>query len=550
MRGVNKVFKFKKAVSVSLLVFFALLLVTTCCGLIFNYSVNNVAYINSNGNIIRLELTERVSLEDDSIEKLSKKIKITSTFGKGELCNLVKVTNNDIMFDFVVDNQKYYFSAIGNSLKQITAEIYQSTTGTKTLYYKSDLVSFRDGVNSGDTDYTTASIKLGKDIDLQGEEWTPIGHHRNYNFAGSFDGQGYTISNFKITSISTYNNSFFVGTGFFGYIDKSCTIQNLKIDSATIQLDNTKNNDSGFGYGILLGHFGNQELRWDKNYDSGVSIGYNLTIKNVSITNSNISVSNGLNARGTGVDTRSYSMGIGGLMGSTRLGVSIKDCYVQVNISFGERFGAAGVTNSLNAVGGIVGAQIQDTNHMHPYSQLSITNCLYDGSITFPGGNNSCVSGILGASDTTYSSSNASVYLENNYAYLDFEVTAWTKHPICGGNRSYENSGYSAKFYTKDNSYSQWQKPYYNVYMINNYFALKSNNTHAKAVEKFTIYCDFYQNNSSVATGSFSYDGTGYVTYKGEKKSSDLLYQKSSSSDTYKEKPIQVDPNNNYAVIS
>ena len=61
-----------------------------------------------------------------------------------------------------------------------------------------ELKAFRDMVNEGKR---TAYAILTQDIDLGGEAWTPIGGITgtiDSYYAGTFDGQKHTISNFKI----------------------------------------------------------------------------------------------------------------------------------------------------------------------------------------------------------------------------------------------------------------------------------------------------------------------------------------------------------------
>lgn len=71
------------------------------------------------------------------------------------------------------------------------------------------------------------SYKLGADIDLAGEiNWAPIGTADN-PFQGSLDGDGYKITNLKITSRNTYN-------GLFGYIGSNATIKNIQIEGVDI----------------------------------------------------------------------------------------------------------------------------------------------------------------------------------------------------------------------------------------------------------------------------------------------------------------------------
>ena len=78
------------------------------------------------------------------------------------------------------------------------------------------------------------TIYLLNDIDLGGMEWTPIGDYRfsANRFCGTFDGQGHTISNFKITKKTDKNDSNKSSYGFFGNLEG--TVKNLTIAYATV----------------------------------------------------------------------------------------------------------------------------------------------------------------------------------------------------------------------------------------------------------------------------------------------------------------------------
>ncbi len=103
-----------------------------------------------------------------------------------------------------------------------------------------DLLFMASNINKGVN--ISSHYKLTADIDLGGDEWTPIGYvtgsdaSTNYKtvFSGVFDGAGYTVSNFKITK---YNTAYF---GLFGYVVNG-TIKNLNIDNANINVDSSNN---------------------------------------------------------------------------------------------------------------------------------------------------------------------------------------------------------------------------------------------------------------------------------------------------------------------
>ena len=72
-----------------------------------------------------------------------------------------------------------------------------------------DLAQFAVMVNGG-KDFSGKTVKLTNNIDLENQEWTPIGTNDKKPFTGIFDGNGKTISGLSISaSTSTY-------TGLFG----------------------------------------------------------------------------------------------------------------------------------------------------------------------------------------------------------------------------------------------------------------------------------------------------------------------------------------------
>ena len=80
-----------------------------------------------------------------------------------------------------------------------------------------------------------ATVKVANDIDLRGAEWTPIGDYafNRTAFRGVFDGQGHTISNFKITKQTSRTEKVAeCSYGLFGNLYG--TVKNLKIDNATV----------------------------------------------------------------------------------------------------------------------------------------------------------------------------------------------------------------------------------------------------------------------------------------------------------------------------
>ena len=84
---------------------------------------------------------------------------------------------------------------------------------------------FRDAVNAGNN-FNGETVKLTASIDLNNEEWTPIGKSGK-TFQGTFDGQGNTVSNLYINTPTQDD------VGFFGFTTNG-EIKNLTIENANV----------------------------------------------------------------------------------------------------------------------------------------------------------------------------------------------------------------------------------------------------------------------------------------------------------------------------
>lgn len=102
----------------------------------------------------------------------------------------------------------------------------------------SELYAFAQDVNVNGNTYAGKTVYLGANLDLAGAAWTPIGQSRDVYaktyFQGVFDGQNYTISNFKIDSEA--GREWYYASGFFGFTDVGAnTIKNLKLSDFTVE---------------------------------------------------------------------------------------------------------------------------------------------------------------------------------------------------------------------------------------------------------------------------------------------------------------------------
>ncbi len=88
--------------------------------------------------------------------------------------------------------------------------------------------------------------RLVTDLDLENEEWTPIGNATN-PFTGVFDGNGHTISNLKISTQTQY-------IGMFGYNKgtiKDLTLSNVDFDIPTVAQNSYIGGLSGYNTGEI-----------------------------------------------------------------------------------------------------------------------------------------------------------------------------------------------------------------------------------------------------------------------------------------------------------
>lgn len=144
-------------------------------------------------------------------------------------------------------------------------EIDENTTY---IHNATDLRLFAKSVNNGNT-YSGKTVKLMSNIDLNNENWTPIGLTGDVSgFQGTFDGNNKIISNLKVEQLEPKYQS----AGLFGSA-RYATIKNFQIINATI--DNiTTGNAAGWtscGTAVVVG-----------------SAQFPATIENVDVTNATV----------------------------------------------------------------------------------------------------------------------------------------------------------------------------------------------------------------------------------------------------------------------
>lgn len=232
---------------------------------------------------------------------------------------------------------------------------------------KADGQSF---MNTAGNSNKNACFKLEADISITGtSNWTPI-----EGFAGSFDGQGYTISGLNITKTTS-------NVGFFGSTDGDVVIENLTLSGSIT------GTQSGGVFGVGARSADNVAAL------VGGAGGKSLTIINC--------VSK--------VDIKANGSDVGGLVGYATVPVTI--------IGSGNE---GTVNGGGNQIGGLIGQTTKT---------LMIESSYNTGNVTGPkSGNKASTGGLAGSADT------AKIY----YSYNSGDVSGNNSDPIIAKSNSGE----------------------------------------------------------------------------------------------------------------
>lgn len=343
----------------------------------------------------------------DAIDKENQKYKVVHINNENKIEEIEKIElkDNEVVFDassfstyaLLLDdsmnltNMAMRANVAPRTLDNAMTDTWDGTTAATSFKYGdgtaaspyliqscAELALFRNNVNTGTT-YSGQYFQLVRNLDLNGNYWTPIGITEK-PFQGVFDGAGYTISNAKIaiaaltTSIDSY--------GFFGSIGggtSKAEVRNVMFDSISIQITASGNTattttQKGYHIGIIVG-----------------TLYKNANILNNSITNCSITAGSTLT-----LANNSFRVAVGGVAGFVANGFteskngitisetdpgstarySIKSCFADVNINIGTKC-ADETSAGQYAVGGIVG--IIRSQPVWP------DHCMYNGSITANG---------------------------------------------------------------------------------------------------------------------------------------------------------------------
>ena len=377
-------------------------LVITIIVLLILATVSIATLTGENGILTRADSAKEETKQAEEIEKI--KIAVSEAqiaengYRKLNQNGLQKAIDNEFGLgsSIVSDNGDETFTVsffnkgnvynIGDDINKIEVDMYIDNA--------KELREFRDRVNNGET-FENKYIQLTNEIDLNGEEWEPIGLYvdssSNINtkpFKGIFDGNGYKIDNFKLTT-SNYQCQ-----GLFGIIING-TVKNLEIGDNCIITGNS--NKTGSIVGFLY------------NNSNMINCG----------NNADINCPN--------------NKEVGGLIGTTNLSSNVYNCYNSGNIIAGQE-----------TIGGIVG-NFMNGKIISCYNTGNLT-CIRGGGITGCNLNNSYMEncyniGILNVEFYEYAAITSRTATQENV----FKNNFYLENIVNNKNDSYVIEGIEAK---------------------------------------------------------------------------------------------------------
>ena len=209
---------------------------------------------------------------------------------------------------------------------------------------KEDLTKLAQLVNSN-KDTTNVTFYLGDDIDLSGEDWTPIGNisaNRNYQFKGTFDGNGHVIRNVNV------NKSSSGFSGLFGFASSKAVIKNLGAENASVIGTENTGIIVGSCEGIITNCYATGSVSGKEN--TGGLVGNSKNTITYSYTNAT-------------VKGKKY---VGGLVGATSK--AINNCFTN-----------GSVTSDLDYCGGLLGST--DGKVEYCYSNSTVNGKSYTSGL-------------------------------------------------------------------------------------------------------------------------------------------------------------------------
>ena len=301
-----------------------------------------------------------------------------------------------------------------------TASWYSESGTVFELTTADQMTEFASLVNSGTT-FAGQTVKLGADITLTAADWDAIGNSADHAFAGTFDGNGKTVSGLSVTDITGGYE------GLFGHNDG--TVKNVTVSGSITATGSGSDGVSGVvgvNDGTVQGATNNVAISITGGSDSyavGGVVGQNNGTVSQSVNNAAVT-----NSKATGgVVGRSYST-------DSSLGL-IAECVNNGTVT--------GTYGQKDQIGGIVGGLGDKNNTATTYG--TVINSYNTGAVSNPNGR--WVAGIAGFSTVNTKINNCfnvgvigNAYKDNGglITYADTGAIA-----ECNNNYALEQEGYT-----------------------------------------------------------------------------------------------------------
>ena len=209
----------------------------------------------------------QVTVSNDKIDKIEtvskEKQSYWDTFDIESLYDAIKEKNGTEGVDAISGatlSSQGVFQAVDDALAQASVidenAAFSKGDGTESnpyiIHTAAQLTKFAASVDDG-TSYAGQYVKLDSDIDLSSiDNFNPIGQEDGSNgkiFAGTFDGDGHTVSGLKIKETveipSDTSSTVLSSWGLFSTLDKTAVVKNIIISAPDISIENISTTAKG-----------------------------------------------------------------------------------------------------------------------------------------------------------------------------------------------------------------------------------------------------------------------------------------------------------------
>ena len=365
-----------------------------------------------------------------SFAKAIKEVTITDTKFENGNYNFVRLYQEEITINNCTFNENMMVDlAVDGAIANVNDCTVEGGRTVESLFYGADIVNSNIYVDEvlltrvakvGDNYYATLqeafaaigngagkTVELLDNVDLAGQEWTPIGTSEN-PFNGNFDGQNHTIKNLNIVVSEAKEGKAYIG--LFGYAKdvniKNVVFENVNLNIACLDIDHSQGH-IGAVAGSLEGTstIENVTVKGDitvyatqtANGASRVAVvaGGNtygdVTMKNVHVIaneGSSLIANNNAGALAgqlqgkmyfencsSNIDVTVNKFFAGGLIGIAAGDSYFKNCHTTGNVAVVA--GREGRANDHYRVGGIAGGWADGKNKV-----CTLVNCSYEGAVS------------------------------------------------------------------------------------------------------------------------------------------------------------------------